>query len=86
MARQREGARVCGGRHDVMAAAVEASPTFRVNPPRAVFRPPTINRLTINNTLDYEMTADGRRFLVNTPSRAVVPITVVLNWTSALNR
>jgi Tol biopolymer transport system component len=68
----------------VMAVAVESGSTFRAESPRALFQLRGINRLTINNTVDYEMTADGQRFLVNTLSSAAAPINVVLNWTVGL--
>ena len=36
----------------------------------------------------YVPSRDGRRFLINTPTgdAAMVPITVVLNWTAALKK
>jgi hypothetical protein len=36
----------------------------------------------------YVPSRDGRRFLINTPTgdAAIVPITVVLNWTAALKK
>ena len=46
------------------------TPLFHVESPRA----------------EYEVTADGRRLLVNTGSaNQGIPVTVVLNWLAVLN-
>jgi hypothetical protein len=36
----------------------------------------------------YDVSADGQRFLINTPKEepSAVPITVVVNWTAGLTR
>ena len=34
----------------------------------------------------YAVTGDGERFLVNSATDAVLPVTLVLNWTTALNK
>ena len=39
-----------------------------------------------NYGMSYAVSADGQRFLVNTASDAVLPITLVLNWPVALTR
>lgn len=39
-----------------------------------------------NQGCSYAVTADGGRFLVNTATDAVNPITLVLNWTAALRQ
>jgi Tol biopolymer transport system component/tRNA A-37 threonylcarbamoyl transferase component Bud32 len=39
-----------------------------------------------NYGMDYAVSADGQRFLINTASDAVLPITLVLNWTAAPGR
>ena len=41
---------------------------------------------TNNAGVQYAVTADGQRFLVNTASDAVQPITLVLNWPAALTK
>jgi hypothetical protein len=53
-----------------------------VGPPRSLFR----TRLTPSATVDqYRVTADGHRFLVlDSVDSTVSPLTVVLNWTTAL--
>lgn len=68
-----------------MAVTVEMGSTFQAASPRALFQAEGLIRFAITDTLDYEATADGQRFLVNTRSSTVVPITAVLNWTSVLN-
>ena len=62
--------------------------TFEVGAPQALFqtrRPTMRGPLLFGN---YAPAADGQRFLVNTIAGDVppLPITVVLNWTAALNK
>ena len=39
-----------------------------------------------NFGMSYTVSADGQRFLINTASDAVLPVTLVLNWPAALSR
>ena len=39
-----------------------------------------------NQGTQYAVTADGQRFLVNTASDTILPITLILNWTAALHK
>ena len=70
----------------LMAVEVNGSSgTFEAGIPKALFD------LRINSTngfSDYDVTADGQRFLVNTlvEQNARSPVTVVLNWTADLKR
>jgi hypothetical protein len=43
-------------------------------------------RVFQSGTLDYAVTADGQRFLVDAPIAAATPITVVQNWTAGLKK
>jgi hypothetical protein len=63
----------------LMTVAVNGEGTFGV--PIALF--PTLELVGRNR---YDVTADGQRFLINTPVQedTSMPITVVLNWTGAL--
>jgi len=73
------------GDRALMAAEVVAGPTFAAGDPRPLF--PIHPRA---RTLDcpYDVTADGRRFLVSVTSGedASVPITLVQNWPELLKR
>jgi len=69
----------------LMAVPVGAGPSFGV--PKPLFQTGVPGGVTTNRT-HYVPTRDGQRFLVNTQTRDVPPnpITVVLNWTAALNK
>ncbi|MCL5743542.1 MAG: hypothetical protein M1541_06395, partial [Acidobacteria bacterium] len=68
----------------VMAAEVKAGDAFAADPPRPLFQSHTVPK-TWNL---FDVTPDGRRFLVNSPMdwASTSPITVVANWTAALKR
>jgi hypothetical protein len=70
----------------MMAVSVGAGRSFDAGRPQALF-PSNAWRLTPNQV--YAATKDGQRFLVNaTPQKSAgsPPLTVVLNWTAALNK
>jgi hypothetical protein len=41
-----------------------------------------------NTTFEYDVTADGKRFLINTDGKvsSSPPLTVVVNWNAALKK
>lgn len=70
---------------EMMAAQVDALPGgFRVGQPRALFRA----QIHAGAWEAYDVTADGKRFLVNTRfgQANLSPMTLVLNWTAQLGR
>jgi WD40-like Beta Propeller Repeat len=71
----------------LMAAAVTARSTLEIGAPRALFRArvPFAGSLFRTN---YDVTADGRRFLVNTvvEGAGATPITVAVNWSVGSRR
>jgi dipeptidyl aminopeptidase/acylaminoacyl peptidase len=71
----------------VMAVAIHADSTVDAGGPRPLFHA-RISRLHCGErcALDYEVTADGQRFLVNAPIATATPITVVQNWTAGLKK
>ena len=81
----------------LMAVEVQTKPKFEAAAPRTLFDP----RMSRSRTpalvsfglvsFGYDVTADGKRFLVNSvstapESSASAPITVVVNWPAALKR
>jgi Tol biopolymer transport system component len=71
----------------LIAVAVKTGAAFTIGDARALLD----TRITAwersnNQRVNYAVTADGQRFLVNTASDAVQPITLVLNWPAALNK
>jgi hypothetical protein len=71
-----------------MAVDVKTAPTFHAEIPHALFDPHVYGGSTTNYNFRYDVSPDGRRFLVNSAvqseSRAPDPITVVLNWAAGL--
>jgi eukaryotic-like serine/threonine-protein kinase len=67
----------------LMAVTVKANTTFEVDTPRPLFQT-TLDLTAFRQT--YEVSADGSRFLLNTPiERVAQPLTVVLNWPALMN-
>jgi len=65
----------------MMAVEVKATATtFETTRPRELFQTRVASAPFVAPT--YDVTADGRRFLINTAlaDEAVPPITVVMNW------
>jgi len=75
----------------MMAVAVKKAvpgtkPFFEVDAPMALFSAHIMQGGT--ESFEYDVTADGKRFLINTPSgpdAASTPLTVVTNWLAGLN-
>ncbi len=69
----------------LMAVAVGPGPSFGA--PTELFQVRVADGVSLPRT-HYVPSRDGQRFLINTPTgdAAVVPITVVLNWTAGLKK
>ncbi|PYS57229.1 MAG: hypothetical protein DMF74_26580 [Acidobacteria bacterium] len=70
----------------LMAVEVNGSSgTFEAGIPKALF---DLRIISTNGFSDYDVTADGQRFLVSTlvEQNARSPVTVVMNWTADLKR
>ena len=69
----------------MMAVPIDATGQFSAGVPQALF--PT-GAPTISNGQVYAVTKDGQRFLVNArpPASSVAPLTVVVNWTTAIQK
>ncbi len=76
----------------LMAVETQTAPTFEAGAPRALFDPQiSRGRMPAWVYYRYDVTADGKRFLVSSgpaalESSASAPITVVVNWLAALKR
>jgi dipeptidyl aminopeptidase/acylaminoacyl peptidase len=71
----------------LMAVPIDGTSPLELGSPRALFQ----TRLYVPNFgfgLNYAVSADGQRFLMQTPVKEVVtaPINVVLNWTAGLGQ
>ncbi|MBI3694480.1 MAG: PD40 domain-containing protein, partial [Acidobacteria bacterium] len=75
----------------LMGAAVKAAsgprPQFEAGAPQPLFDA-RVNNTTGNNTYQYAVSADGKRFLVKTAGEATAesPLTVVTSWQSGVKR
>jgi hypothetical protein len=73
-----------------MVVETQTTPKFEAGAPKALFDPLiSRGRMPPQVFYRYDVTADGKRFLVNsvstTPeSSAAAPITVVVNWLAGL--
>lgn len=65
-----------------------AKPTFEAGAPVALFDAHMVNA-GASNSFEYDVTADGKRFLLNTAGRtgaSAPPLTVVTNWQAGLKK
>jgi len=67
---------------DLMSVEVSTTPVFQVGAPVSLFKPPA------PSNLNWDVTADGKRFLFAVPiaQNSASPYTVWLNWQTALKR
>jgi Tol biopolymer transport system component/predicted Ser/Thr protein kinase len=72
----------------MMAVDVLAGPAFRSGVPKALFPATIMGGASATNTTRYDVTADGKKFLINSVQdvRDPSPITVVLNWQAGLRK
>jgi Tol biopolymer transport system component/predicted Ser/Thr protein kinase len=70
----------------IMAVDVATSPNFKAGVPMPLFVAPV--RFASTDQHRYAVSADGKQFLFNTDETVTnsLPITVVLNWTAALDK
>ena len=75
----------------LMAVDVKTSAKFEAGEPKALFDPQLLVRDSAEVYVHYDVTADGKRFLVNSLNSAAdgpaeAPITVVVNWLAGVKR
>jgi Tol biopolymer transport system component len=70
----------------LMAADVSMGPALKAGVPKVLFAPPIQIADEVENSFQWDVAASGDRFLINTASTALEPMTVVLNWTAALRK
>jgi len=65
----------------LMAVEIKAGPTFEIGATKTLFEVPT-------RIQDYDVTADGQRFIVDMPigQEPSTAVTLVVNWTAGLKR
>jgi len=72
----------------MMAVDIAATPVFSPGIPKVLFDAPIWGGGQTNNVTRYDVSADGKRFILNTaPAEGrTAPITVVLNWEGILKK
>jgi Tol biopolymer transport system component len=70
----------------LMAVAIKTSgATFEFESPKALFKT-RIQRGQMHQWIEYDVTADGQRFLIGTMVGEATPVSVILNWTAEVKR
>jgi hypothetical protein len=72
----------------LMGVDVAATASFQAGVPKVLFEAPISNGTNAGNRHHWDVTADGKRFLINTDAieNNSAPINVVLNWTAGLKK
>ena len=72
----------------VMAADIQAGETFRAGAPSMLFQAPEVNPILPQTIFHYDVSDDGRRFLIDVVAEDTerTPVTIVLNWQAELGR
>jgi Tol biopolymer transport system component len=72
----------------MMAVALKTIGNFEARPPVALFQTHPRRQISFMDVFSYDVTPDGRRFLVNTKMDevAAAPLSIILNWESEMER
>lgn len=71
-----------------MAVSVETASTFEFDVPAPLFQTAAHEPITAEEFFTYDVSADGRRFLinVNAEQNQPRPLNIILNWASQLQK
>jgi serine/threonine protein kinase len=72
----------------LMAVNLSEGPTFKAGVPESLFQALVVRgrRQSLLGVLRWDVTPDGKHFLINTVKTSSEPLTVVLNWTGELKK
>jgi serine/threonine protein kinase/Tol biopolymer transport system component len=72
----------------VISVSVKAATTFEAGPPQALFQTHLRQSISALDHISYDVSADGQKFLVDTKTDEsnATPMSVVLNWSSNLEK
>jgi eukaryotic-like serine/threonine-protein kinase len=70
----------------MMAVDVGGGLEFKAGVPKILFHTPILNDDASLSVFHWDITADGKRFLVDTVSSSSEPLTVVLNWSAGAKK
>jgi hypothetical protein len=72
-----------------MTADVTGGPTLKVGTPKSLFQMPVAHVVRFegdSHVFRWDVIPDGKRFLIDRAIMSSDPLTVVLNWTSELQK
>ena len=71
----------------IMAVPVKTGANFDAGTPTSLFQANPREMLATSERFSYDVSQDGQKFLINTQMKtSMTPMSVVLNWTSKLNK
>ena len=72
----------------LVAVNVIGGPIFKAGVPESLFQALVVRgrREAVSDVLRWDVTPDGKRFLIDTVKTASAPLTVVRNWTTELRK
>ena len=70
----------------MMAVDVGGGQEFKAGVPKVLFQAPILNDDAALSYFHWDVTPDGKRFLVDTVPASAEPLIVVLNWTSGVKK
>jgi hypothetical protein len=72
----------------LMAVNVPEGAVFKVGTPKPLFQLPvtSIQNRTAVNAFRWDVTSDGKRFLIDEARSSTEPLTVVLNWAAEMEK
>ena len=72
---------------EMIVVAIEASPALQVGTPRSLFEVPFVSVGMPSDPASYDVTPDGKRFLMGLEERGVQDqLQVIVNWSDELKR
>jgi eukaryotic-like serine/threonine-protein kinase len=77
------------GQGTIMAAAVKTGgSSIEAGPPSSLFQAHTGQKVSTQEVVSYDVTEDGKKFLVNTnvEEPSVAPLSIILNWASEMQK
>jgi Tol biopolymer transport system component len=76
------------GERELMAVEIRTDPTFEARTPVTLFQTHLRQPISALDVFSYDVSGDGQRFLVNTKvdEPGAAPVSVILNWTAALQK
>jgi Tol biopolymer transport system component len=76
------------GQGELMAVDIATEPALEARTPLVLFQTHIRQPVSAMDVFSYDVSADGRRFLVNTKvdEPGAAPVSIILNWTAALQK